>query len=68
MTRTLDRLEAKGFCRRTRSVSDRRVVDLEITADGLRKMEHVPELMSGINAILLQGFTRHEIDLLRTLL
>ena len=31
MTRLLDRLEAKGFCRRQRSTEDRRVVRIELT-------------------------------------
>ena len=34
MTRLLDRLEAKGLCRRVRSVSDRRVVNIELTDEG----------------------------------
>jgi DNA-binding MarR family transcriptional regulator len=68
MTRTLDRLEAKGFCRRNRSARDRRVVDLELTAEGLRALERTPDLMDGINEELLQGFTRDEAELLRKLL
>jgi DNA-binding MarR family transcriptional regulator len=68
MTRTLDRLEAKGFCRRSRSLDDRRVVNLELTAEGQRALDHAPELMSGMNASLLQGFSSHEVDLLRTFL
>ena len=35
MTRTLDRLEAKGLLRRVRSQEDRRVVKLELTETGL---------------------------------
>src|SRR5271165_6014004 len=34
MTRTIDRLEAKGFVRRTRSEDDRRVVRLTLTETG----------------------------------
>ena len=68
MTRTLDRLEAKGFCRRRRSSDDRRVVNLELTAEGLRALDHAPELMSIIDATLLQGFSSDEVDLLRTFL
>lgn len=68
MTRMLDRLETKGFCRRTRSLDDRRVINLKLTAEGLRALEHAPDLVSGVNATLLQGFTGHEVDLLRTLL
>lgn len=68
MTRMLDRLEAKGFCRRIRSIEDRRVVKLELTGEGLRALEHAPELMSAVNATLLRDFTSDEIDLLRTFL
>ena len=37
MTRLLDRLEAKGFCRRQRSTDDRRVVRVELTPEGERR-------------------------------
>src|SRR3954468_5070118 len=34
MTRLLDRLEAKGLCKRVRSTDDRRVVNLALTQEG----------------------------------
>ncbi|MFX5789373.1 MarR family transcriptional regulator, partial [Acinetobacter baumannii] len=34
LTRTLDRLQAKGLCKRERSTEDRRVVHLALTPEG----------------------------------
>src|SRR5665647_1562613 len=42
MTRLLDRLEAKGLCRRVRSVADRRVVNIELTAAGREAAAGIP--------------------------
>ena len=42
MTRLLDRLEAKGLCRRVRSVTDRRVVNIELTDEGRAAAAQVP--------------------------
>ena len=42
MTRMLDRLEAKGLCRRVRSTEDRRVVNIELTAEGELAADKVP--------------------------
>ena len=42
MTRTLDRLEAKGLLRRNRSQTDRRVVKLELTELGETKAREIP--------------------------
>ena len=42
MTRLLDRLEAKGLCRRVRSLADRRVVNIELTDEGRAAAEEVP--------------------------
>jgi DNA-binding MarR family transcriptional regulator len=42
MTRLLDRLEAKGFCRRQRSTDDRRVVRIELTPEGDVAAQEVP--------------------------
>ena len=46
MTRLLDRLEAKGLCRRVRSVSDRRVVNIELTDEGRAAAEQVPQCLA----------------------
>ncbi|MDD5295768.1 MAG: MarR family transcriptional regulator [Rhodocyclaceae bacterium] len=68
MTRMLDRLEEKGFIRRVRSQSDRRVVHLELTAAGkaLRPMI-TPRVVKVLNR-LLTGFTRGDLDTLKDLL
>jgi len=72
MTRMLDRLEAKKLVRRTRSTGDRRVLLLELTADGRRIVEQVPHVLSDVLNLHLRGFTRTEVrqllDFLRRLL
>jgi DNA-binding MarR family transcriptional regulator len=68
MTRTLDRLEAKGFLTRHRSQTDRRVVKLELTASGRNVVAGIlPAVAHTLNAHL-SGFSRQEVDTLISLL
>lgn len=60
MTRALDRLEAKGLVRRVRSTADRRVVELELTADGREAAKLVPGVLAEVFNAHLAGFTRAE--------
>jgi len=60
MTRLLDRLEAKGLCRRIRSVADRRVVNLELTDEGRAAARQVPEILSQVQNEQLAGFSNEE--------
>lgn len=41
-TRLLDRMEAKGLCKRVRSTEDRRVVNLELTPTGEEAADKIP--------------------------
>jgi DNA-binding MarR family transcriptional regulator len=68
MTRMLARLEEKGFIRRVRSLSDRGIVHLNLTAAGkaLRPMI-IPRVVKVLNH-LLAGFRRDELDTLKALL
>ena len=51
LTRLLDQLEDRGLVERQRSVADRRVVNLQLTAEGRRKTaEMVPLLIDRLNA------------------
>ena len=68
ITRLLDRLEAKGLCRRERSSEDRRVVNLEITNEGRRAVKVVPQVLSSVQNQLLDGFTVDEWKSLREFL
>lgn len=68
MTRTLDRLEDKGFLRRERSTDDRRVVKLVLTESGQRVIEKIPYVISEVLNDYLEGFTRAEHDQLFALL
>jgi len=60
MTRLLDRLEAKGLCRRVRSLEDRRVVNIELTDEGRAASREVPQVLSRVQNELLAGFGTDE--------
>ncbi len=68
LTRTLDRLEAKGLCRRERSTEDRRVVNLVLTPEGQAAAKPVPEVLCGVSNVLLEGFSVAEWETLMALL
>ncbi|WP_342617942.1 MarR family transcriptional regulator [Rhodoferax sp. GW822-FHT02A01] len=65
MTRMLDRLEAKGLCRRVRSESDRRVVNIELTPAGKQAAEQIPGILCGVQNAHLTGFTDDDFHNLR---
>jgi DNA-binding MarR family transcriptional regulator len=65
MTRMLDRLEAKGLCKRVRSETDRRVVHIELTDAGRRAASDIPEILSGVQNAHLAGFSAEEFETLR---
>ena len=65
MTRTLDRLEAKGLCKRVRSETDRRVVNIELTPAGTQAASDIPEILSGVQNAHLTGFNAEEFETLR---
>jgi DNA-binding MarR family transcriptional regulator len=62
MTRMLDRLEEKGFIKRTRSSEDRRLVQVELTPKGKQLADQMTQVL--INALNhhLHGFTLKEVD------
>ncbi len=68
MTRLLDRLEAKGLCRRVRSVADRRVVNIELTDEGRIAAEQVPYILSRVQNEHLAGFSPEEWEQLKNFL
>jgi DNA-binding MarR family transcriptional regulator len=64
MTRTLDRLETKGFLNRHRCEEDRRVVKLELTDSGRHVADSIlPTVANSLNTHL-DGFSRAEVQLL----
>ena len=65
MTRTLDRLEAKGLCKRVRSETDRRVVHIELTDAGNAAAADIPHLLSRVQNNSLRGFTEAEFETLK---
>jgi len=68
MTRLLDRLEAKGLCRRVRSVEDRRVVNIELTEEGRAAALGIPVVLSGVQNAWLAGFSAEEFETLKSFL
>jgi DNA-binding MarR family transcriptional regulator len=68
MTRLLDRLEAKGLVRRSRSSEDRRVVNLELTTEGRAAAKKIPAVLCGVQNAHLRGFTVEEWRTLKALL
>ncbi|WP_249205206.1 MarR family transcriptional regulator [Achromobacter sp. Marseille-Q0513] len=65
MTRTLDRLEAKGLLRRNRSQTDRRVVKLELTELGETKAREIPNNIARVLNHHLRGFSADEVQQLK---
>ncbi|WP_454689567.1 MarR family winged helix-turn-helix transcriptional regulator [Achromobacter aloeverae] len=64
MTRTLDRLEAKGLLRRQRSEQDRRVVKIEVTEEGAAITRQIPLNIARTLNHFLRGFTEKEVEML----
>ncbi len=68
MTRLLDRLEAKGLCRRERSTDDRRVVRIVLTPEGDAAASRVPAVLAQVMNQALSGFSRAEWESLKGML
>lgn len=68
MTRTLDRLEAKGLVRRTRSHEDRRIIKIELTDTGKEQGEQIPPCVDRVLNQHLRGFSVDEVAQLRHML
>lgn len=69
VTRMLDRIEDKGLICRVRSEQDRRIVNLELTADGRHLADEVvPEVLSGVLNETLAGFSTAEYEQFKSLL
>jgi DNA-binding MarR family transcriptional regulator len=62
MTRMLDRLEEKGFVTRTRSLEDRRIVRVALTAKGMELADKMTEVAVRALNHHLRGFTGPEIS------
>ncbi|MDH2234818.1 MarR family transcriptional regulator [Pigmentiphaga sp. GD03639] len=68
MTRMLDRLESKGLIRRVRSAEDRRVIKLELTEEGVRATEQVPQRLHDAVDLHIRDFSEQEVQQLKSLL
>lgn len=68
MTRMLDRLEAKGLLMRTRSATDRRVVELTLTEQGRELTTLIPHHLASVYNNHLAGFSADEFNELKSYL
>lgn len=68
MTRSVDRLEAKGLVRRERSTADRRVVHLVLTDEGRQVASKVPAVLAEVLNGHLRGFSEDEYQLMKQFL
>ena len=68
MTRMLDKLETKGLLERSRSIEDRRVVNLKLTKTGEGVAEQLPRIAPTVLNARLRKFTKTEFEELRRLL
>jgi DNA-binding MarR family transcriptional regulator len=68
MTRMVDRLEKRGLLARAARSGDRRVADLQLTAEGRRLGALLPALYSGVLERSFAMFSADEIAQLRSLL
>ena len=66
LTRLLSQLERRGFVKRQRSQKDRRIIELQLTADGRDKaaellplfVDQLNDMSAGFDGVELVGFTR----------
>lgn len=65
MTRMLDRLEAKGLCRRERSAADRRVITITLSEAGLEAASEIPKVLSRVQNANLDGFSEQEFQMFK---
>ena len=68
MTRMLDKLETKGLLARSRSVDDRRVVNLVLTKKGEAIAAEIPKVAPEVLNARLKKFTKTEFEELCRLL
>jgi DNA-binding MarR family transcriptional regulator len=68
MTRMLDKLEAKELLQRSRSLEDRRVVNLALTEKGEEVAAQIPEIAPDVLNAHLKNFNKAEFEELRRLL
>ena len=68
MTRMLDRLEAKGLCKRIRSETDRRVVNIALTDIGRAVAQGIPGVLCTVLNQHLTGLSADEFSVFKGLL
>ncbi|MGE4560573.1 MAG: MarR family winged helix-turn-helix transcriptional regulator [Desulfobulbus sp.] len=67
-TRILDKMEQKGLIRRESSPSDRRVLLVFLTGEGIRVREKLLPVLWEIYKMSIKGFSEEELQLMKKLL
>lgn len=62
VTGLVDRMEKKGFVRRTPVEGDRRKWNIEITGEGIEEMHRAGAIISSINSQITEGFSTRELE------
>ncbi len=60
----IDRLEMRGLVSRTRSQTDRRVVEIDLTAEGRALVEEAPEVFQGVLLKGLEPLSREKLQII----
>ena len=68
LTRVVDALERGALVKRDRSRTDRRAVQIAITASGVRQTERSLTIIVGVLNDILEPFSKREVDSLTSLL
>jgi DNA-binding MarR family transcriptional regulator len=64
VTRLLDRLDRRGLVRRARDDEDRRVVRVQLTAEGLRLVNSLDRLLADVHARRLESLGEQRLGVL----
>ena len=67
-TRLVDKLLAKGYVNRDVCKSNRRKIEIRITAEGLQALEEMSKAMKKAEEIVLKDFTKTQLQQLNALL
>ena len=65
VTGVVDRLEQKGFVKKSRDLEDRRIIRVYLTTKGKNVSSRLPELAERVNQDAIQGMNEEEVKKLK---
>ena len=68
VTGLVDRLEERGFVSRSPVSNDRRKWNISITQGGIKEIKKAREIITSVNSMIVDGFTREDIKSLQKIL